>query len=115
MVVELNTYEAKTQEIAQELIASTRSKKNILARMQEQMRWDDKVLDWAMSNPGLRVQLFRLIDTIPALQSKTEIARHLQQYMSDESVELPSTLKGILNFTDAHSFPAQTAAATMKL
>ncbi len=113
MVVELNTYEAKTQEIAQELIASTRSKKNILARMQEQMRWDDKVLDWAMSNPGLRVQLFRLIDTIPALQSKTEIARHLQQYMSDESVELPSTLKGILNFTDAHSFPAQTAAATM--
>ncbi|MDJ0902426.1 MAG: L-glutamate gamma-semialdehyde dehydrogenase [Xenococcus sp. MO_188.B8] len=113
MVVQSNSYEVKTQEIAQELIASTRSKKNILARMQEQMRWDDKVLDWAMSNPGLRVQLFRLIDTIPALQSKTEIARHLQQYMSDESVELPSTLKGILNFTDANSFPAQTAAATM--
>ncbi|ELS04202.1 delta-1-pyrroline-5-carboxylate dehydrogenase; L-proline dehydrogenase [Xenococcus sp. PCC 7305] len=113
MVVQSNSYEVKTQEIAQELIASTRSKKNILARMQEQMRWDDKVLDWAMSNPGLRVQLFRLIDTIPALQSKTEIARHLQQYMSDESVELPATLKGILNFTEANSFPAQTAAATM--
>ena len=113
VVVQSNSYEVKTQEIAQELIASTRSKRSILSRMQEQMRWDDKVLDWAMSNPGLRVQLFRLIDTIPALQSKTEIARHLQQYMSDESVELPSTLKGILNFTDANSFPAQTAAATM--
>ncbi len=115
MVVQSNSYEVKTQEIAQELIASTRSKKNILARMQEQMRWDDKILDWAMSHPGLRVQLFRLIDTIPALQSKTEIARHLQQYMSDEAVELPATLKGILNFTDANSFPAQTAAATMTL
>ena len=113
MVVQSDIYEAKTQEIAQELIVSTRNKKNILARMQEHMRWDEKILDWAMSNPGLRVQLFRLIDTIPALQSKTEIARHLQQYMSDDAVELPSTLKGILNFSEANSLPAQTAALTM--
>lgn len=106
-------YEAKTQEIAQELIKTTREKKNIFNRLQEQMRWDDKVLDWTMANPGLRVQMFRLIDTIPALQSKTEIARHFQQYMSAEAVELPNTLKGILNFSDPQSFPAQTAAATI--
>ncbi|GAB4539972.1 MAG: L-glutamate gamma-semialdehyde dehydrogenase [Pleurocapsa sp.] len=108
-----NRYEAKTQEIAKKLIATTREKSNIFAQMREQMRWDDKLLDWAMSNPGLRVQMFRLIDTIPALQSKSEIARHLQQYMSAEEVELPSALKGILNFSDPNSLPAQTAAATM--
>jgi RHH-type transcriptional regulator, proline utilization regulon repressor / proline dehydrogenase / delta 1-pyrroline-5-carboxylate dehydrogenase len=106
-------YKALTQEIAQKLIETTRNKSNILSRMRDQMRWDDKVLDWAMSNPGLRVQMFRLIDTIPALQSKTEIARHLQQYMSVEEVELPSALKGILNFSEPDSFPAQTAAATI--
>lgn len=106
-------YESKTQEIAQELIQTTREKKNIFNRLQEQMRWDDRVLDWTMSNPGLRVQMFRFIDTIPALQSKTEIARHFQQYMSEEAVELPNTLKGILNFSDPESFPAQTAAATI--
>ncbi len=108
-----STYEEKTQTIARELIQATREKGNILAQMRDQMRWDDKLLDWAMSNPGLRVQMFRLIDTIPALQSKTEVARHLQQYMSEEAVELPSALKGILNFTDPNSFPAQTAAATI--
>lgn len=116
MVVQINTdqrYEAKTQEIARELIKVTREKGNIFAQMREGMRWDDKLLDWAMSNPGLRVQLFRFIDTIPALQSKAEVARHLQQYLGDESVELPSALKGILNFTDPNSFPAQTAAATI--
>ena len=107
------TYETQTQEIAKELIQSTRNKSNIFGRMRDQMRWDDKVLDWAMSNPGLRVQMFRFIDTIPALQSKTEIARHLQQYMSVEEVELPSALKGILNFSEPDSFPAQTAAATI--
>lgn len=106
-------YESQTQEIAQKLIETTRNKSNILSRMRDQMRWDDKVLDWAMSNPGLRVQMFRFIDTIPALQSKTEIARHLQQYMSAEEVELPSALKGILNFSEPDSFAAQTAAATI--
>lgn len=116
MVVQINAdrrYEDKTQAIAKELITATRDKSNIFAQMREGMRWDDRMLDWAMSNPGLRVQLFRFIDTIPALQSKAEVARHLQQYLGDESVELPSSLKSILNFTDADSFPAQTAAATV--
>jgi len=99
-------YEAKTQLIAQELIKSTRAKNNILNRIREQMRWDDKVLDWTMANPGLRVQMFRFIDAIPALQSKTEIANHFQQYMSTEAVELPNALKSLLNFSDPDSFPA---------
>jgi RHH-type transcriptional regulator, proline utilization regulon repressor / proline dehydrogenase / delta 1-pyrroline-5-carboxylate dehydrogenase len=106
-------YEAKTQEIAQKLIETTRNKSNLFGKMRDSMRLDEKVLDWAMSNPGLRVQMFRFIDTIPALQSKTEIARHLQQYMSAEEVELPSALKGILNFSEPDSFPAQTAAVTI--
>ena len=112
--VEMNRrYEPKTQSIAQELIESTREKSNIFNRVRDQMRWDDKVLDWTMANPGLRVQMFRFIDAIPALQSKAEIANHFQQYMSAEAVELPNALKGILNFSDPDSFPAQTAAATI--
>ena len=108
-----NSYEAKTQEIAEKLIKSTRDKSNIFSKMRDQMRWDDKVLDWTMANPGLRVQMFRFIDAIPSLQSKAEIANHFQQYMSAEAVELPSALKGMINFSDPDSFPAQTAAATI--
>lgn len=66
-----------------------------------------------MANPGLRVQLFRFIDCLPALRSKPEIARHLQEYMSDESVELPQALKGMLNFASADSLPGQMAATTV--
>ena len=106
-------YESQTQSIAEELIKSTRAKNNIFNRMREQMRWDDKVLEWTMANPGLRVQMFRFIDAIPALQSKAEIANHFQQYLSTEAVELPSALKGMINFSDPDSFPAQTAAATI--
>ncbi|RMF26392.1 MAG: L-glutamate gamma-semialdehyde dehydrogenase [Cyanobacteria bacterium J083] len=105
-------YEAQVQAVAASLIKETRQKSSIFAKMQTQMRWDDKILNWAMSNPGLRVQLFRLIDTVPALQSKTEVARHLQQYLADESVELPAALKGLLKFTEPTTPAAQLAAAT---
>ena len=107
-----NSYESKTQEIARQLIKSTRDN-NIFSKMRDSMRWDDKVLDWTMGNPGLRVQMFRFIDTIPSLQSKAEIANHFQQYMSAEEVELPNALKGMINFSSADSLPAQTAAATI--
>jgi RHH-type proline utilization regulon transcriptional repressor/proline dehydrogenase/delta 1-pyrroline-5-carboxylate dehydrogenase len=107
------TYEAKTQEIAKQLLEATREKRSFFAQMRDQMRWDDKLLAWAMGNPGLRVQLFRFIDTLPALRSKPEIARHLQEYLGDESVELPTALKGMLNFAQADSMPGQVAATTV--
>jgi RHH-type proline utilization regulon transcriptional repressor/proline dehydrogenase/delta 1-pyrroline-5-carboxylate dehydrogenase len=111
--VEKSTYEAKTQEIAKQLLAATSENRSFFASLRDQMRWDDKLLAWAMSNPGLRVQLFRFIDTLPALHSKAEIAGHLQEYLGDESVELPAALKGMLNFANPDSMPGQVAATTV--
>ncbi|OLP17479.1 L-glutamate gamma-semialdehyde dehydrogenase [Leptolyngbya sp. 'hensonii'] len=106
-------YESATQAIARQLLAATRENRSFLAQMRDQMRWDDKLLGWAMSNPGLRVQLFRFIDCLPALRSKAEIARHLQEYLGEESVELPPTLKTLLNFAHPDSMPGQIAATTV--
>ncbi|NEQ20693.1 MAG: L-glutamate gamma-semialdehyde dehydrogenase [Microcoleus sp. SIO2G3] len=111
--VQKSTYETKTQEIAKQLLAATKENRSFFAQMRDQMRWDDKLLAWAMGNPGLRVQLFRFIDSLPALRSKPEVARHLQEYLGDESVELPAALKGMLNFAQADSMPGQVAATTV--
>ncbi len=113
MIASINRYEPQTQAIAQQLLSATRESRSFFAQMRDQMRWDDKLLDWTMSNPGLRVQLFRFIDCLPALQSKAEIARHLQEYLGDASVELPTTLKGMLNFASPDSVPGQIAATTI--
>ena len=115
MVVQISksTYETKTQEIAKQLLAATRENRSFFVKIGDQMRWDDKLLAWAMSNPGLRVQLFRFIDCLPSLRSKAEIARHLQEYLGDESVELPAALKGMLNFANPDSMPGQLAATTV--
>jgi len=111
--VQTSTYEAKTQEIARKLLAATRENRSFFAELRNQMRWDDKLLAWAMGNPGLRVQLFRFIDCLPSLHSKPEIASHLQEYLGDESVELPAALKGMLNFASPASMPGQVAAITV--
>ncbi|MEJ6483858.1 L-glutamate gamma-semialdehyde dehydrogenase [Nostoc punctiforme UO1] len=111
--VQTSSYEAKTQEIAKQLLAATQENRSFFSSLRDQMRWDDKLLAWAMSNPGLRVQLFRFIDTLPALHSKSEIASHLQEYLGDESVELPAALKGMLNFANPDSMPGQVAATTV--
>lgn len=115
MVVQVSdrTYEAKTQEIAKQLLEATQEKRSFFSQVRDQMRWDDKLLAWTMGNPGLRVQLFHFIDTLPALRSKPEVARHLQEYLGDESVELPAALKGLLNFAQADSMPGQVAATTV--
>mgnify|MGYP001809537798 FL=1 len=106
-------YENATQAIAKELLAQTREKRSLWDKIGDNLRLDDKLLDWTMGHPGLRVQLFKFIDCLPALQSNSEIANHLQQYMSEEEVELPEALKKLLNFADAYSTPAQLAAGTV--
>ena len=108
-----NPYESQTQAIARQLLSATRENRNFFSQMRDQMRWDDKLLAWTMSNPGLRVQMFRFIDCLPALRSKSEIARHMQEYLGDASVELPSALKALLNFANPDSMPGQVAATTV--
>jgi RHH-type transcriptional regulator, proline utilization regulon repressor / proline dehydrogenase / delta 1-pyrroline-5-carboxylate dehydrogenase len=110
---EPTNYEAKTQVIAQQLLTATTEKRSIFAKVQDKFRWDDKLLSWTMDNPSLRVQLFRLIDCLPSLTTKAEIARHLQEYLSDPTVELPQALKGLINFTAPDSIPGQVAATTL--
>ncbi len=103
--------ENQTLKIAQQLLPAAH--RSILSKFRDQFRWDEKLLNWTMDNPALRVQLFRLIDCLPALSTKTAIARHLQEYLHTPEVELPTALKSLLNFTAHDSLPAQVAATTL--
>jgi RHH-type transcriptional regulator, proline utilization regulon repressor / proline dehydrogenase / delta 1-pyrroline-5-carboxylate dehydrogenase len=105
--------EASIQTIAKLLLAETSASRSRFGKMRDQLRWDDKLLAWTMENPGLRVQLFRLIDCLPALTTKAAVARHLQEYLGDPTVELPPALKSLLNFTNPEAMPGQVAATTL--
>jgi RHH-type proline utilization regulon transcriptional repressor/proline dehydrogenase/delta 1-pyrroline-5-carboxylate dehydrogenase len=93
-----SSLEERTQEIARKILGSAPS--SLWSRLTEgiELRWDDRIMSWAMGNDNLRVQLFRLIDCLPALQSKGEIARHLREYLGNASVEVLG-LKTLLQVT----------------
>jgi len=112
--LDVSKYEAKTQEIAKKILSGT-DKSSLwakLSQLKDELRLDDKLMAWTMENEGLRVQLFRLIDCLPALQSKAEIARHMHEYLASDAVEVPA-LRALLNFsTDNPNSITATAAAT---
>ena len=48
-----------------------------------------RLLDWSMRQEQLKVQLFRLIDVLPALENSREIARHARDYLGGNDGALP--------------------------
>ncbi|NJN20844.1 MAG: L-glutamate gamma-semialdehyde dehydrogenase [Leptolyngbya sp. RL_3_1] len=103
---------SQVQTIARELLAESTAPRSLFAKVRDSFRWDDKLLSWTMENPGLRVHLFRLIDCLPSLTRPPEVARHLQEYLSADTVELPQALKSLLNFTAPDAMAGTAAAAT---
>jgi RHH-type proline utilization regulon transcriptional repressor/proline dehydrogenase/delta 1-pyrroline-5-carboxylate dehydrogenase len=51
-----------------------------------------RLMEWSMSREQLKVQLFRLIDVLPALAGSREIARHARDYLGAEP-SLPGVLR----------------------
>ncbi len=111
--IDTSPYEDQTQAIARQLLIASQPKKGLFSQLRNQMKLDEKIMEWTMANPGLKVQLFRFIDCLPALQSNPEIASHLQEYLTTEAVELPEMLKGLLNFADPKSMPGTVAAQSV--
>jgi len=51
--------------------------------------FDERMMEWTMGNPALKVQLFRFIDCLPLLHSPSEINRHLREYFEEAGPRLP--------------------------
>jgi RHH-type proline utilization regulon transcriptional repressor/proline dehydrogenase/delta 1-pyrroline-5-carboxylate dehydrogenase len=52
-----------------------------------------RLMGWSMRNERLKVQLFRFVDVLAALDSPAEIARHAREYLGDGADGLPPWLQ----------------------
>jgi RHH-type proline utilization regulon transcriptional repressor/proline dehydrogenase/delta 1-pyrroline-5-carboxylate dehydrogenase len=50
-------------------------------------------MEWSMQKEELKVQLFRLIDVLPALEEPREIARHARDYLAGADGALPWVMR----------------------
>lgn len=65
-------------------IAMARSSAGAAPTFFDRKRWSHTLLDWAMSDPEFKVQLFRFVDVLPVLRQDEQVARLLDEYFSDE-------------------------------
>ncbi|MHB8670450.1 MAG: proline dehydrogenase family protein [Acidimicrobiales bacterium] len=49
--------------------------------------WNGRMLEWAMSHPSFKTQLFRFVDVFPAMTDDADVLRHLDEYF--ESAQVP--------------------------
>src|SRR5437870_1575340 len=54
------------------------------------------LMDWAMKQESFKVQLFRFVDVLPTLNSSSEVARHLAEYLDTDQVKLSPALRAAL-------------------
>jgi RHH-type proline utilization regulon transcriptional repressor/proline dehydrogenase/delta 1-pyrroline-5-carboxylate dehydrogenase len=70
--------------------------------------WSDRMMDWAMSRPAFKAQLFRFVDVFPALEGSDDIARHLGEYF--DGIEVPKALDLGVDLADKVPFGAAVEA-----
>lgn len=87
---ELARIEASTHEIGRQLLEQIAERKpNLLSRRW----WDDKIMQWTMSDESVKVQAFRFIDVLPMLATSDSVVRHLQEYFHEVNDRLPAAVR----------------------
>lgn len=51
--------------------------------------WDDRLMDLTLGDPAVKVQLFRFIDAMPALQTTEGVRRHFEEYLDEAGDRVP--------------------------
>ncbi len=105
------TRDIRPQSIEQSIISRGRE---IFARMEggtprvfSRGSLTGRLMDWSMRQEQMKVQLFRLIDVLPALDEPREIARHARDYL--EGCPLPWVLR--MGLSAGATFPRLMAFA----
>jgi RHH-type proline utilization regulon transcriptional repressor/proline dehydrogenase/delta 1-pyrroline-5-carboxylate dehydrogenase len=70
--------------------------------------WSERMLEWAMSHPSFKTQLFRFVDVFPATTDDRDVVRHLDEYLHG-GAEVPKVLD--LGLDLAEHVPLGKAAA----
>lgn len=72
--------------------------------------WSGMMIEWCMKNPAFKVQMFRLVDVLPALRSFRQVAQHLKEYLSQPGMELPAMLQWMVGSLASNPLTAAIAA-----
>jgi RHH-type proline utilization regulon transcriptional repressor/proline dehydrogenase/delta 1-pyrroline-5-carboxylate dehydrogenase len=104
---DLATIEAATRRIGRHIFDHLADQRpNIL----ERRWWDDRIMAWAMRDESVKVQMFRLLDVLPMLDSGESLTRHLHEYFDDVARFLPAAARLGLSVATPRSLAGRALA-----
>lgn len=76
--------------------------------------WDERLMEWTMSDEAVKVQLFRFIDVLPMLESPAQISRHLFEYFTEAGPHLSAWVRFLLRWLPRRGLAARLLAHTAR-
>jgi RHH-type proline utilization regulon transcriptional repressor/proline dehydrogenase/delta 1-pyrroline-5-carboxylate dehydrogenase len=105
--VDRTELERLTRAYGQELFAQADGRGSVLFTPSW---WDERLMDWTMDDPALKVQLFRFIDVLPQLKKPRSVARHLREYFAEARNGVAGIARAGLNLLPENGVAAKLLA-----
>ncbi len=77
----------------------------------DRKRWGGMLMNLAMSDPDLKVRLFRFVDVLPTLDTPEQLVAHIREYFLADMAHAQPLLKGLL--AGINSGPTAAVAAAL--
>ncbi|MEZ6056189.1 MAG: proline dehydrogenase family protein [Planctomycetaceae bacterium] len=103
--------EARTQTIGRELWQHLSRRRPSLF---ESRWWIDHILEWAMEDESVKVQMFRFVDALPMLKTHTQVTEHLQEYFEEVQEHLPWAGRLVLKISQPDSLAGKALALSAR-
>src|SRR5438876_7147934 len=99
--------EARTREIGRQIFARVRDEQPMVGSAGW---WNEKMMGLSMRDEGVKIQLFRFVDALPALRSPSQISRHLKEYFAQVQERLPAVARPIVRWLPEDGWVGKTVA-----
>ncbi|MBC8351774.1 MAG: L-glutamate gamma-semialdehyde dehydrogenase [Planctomycetes bacterium] len=109
---DLASIEHRTQELGRYLFDHLDEQK---PSMLQRRWWDERLMDWAMRDEGLKVQLFRFVDVLPMLRTNEAVVDHLNEYLGEVRSHLPAAVRTALGIGRRSSLTRTAIARLARL
>ena len=76
--------------------------------------WQGRLLEWAMKDPGFKLDLLRFVDVLPSLKTDRQISTHVNEYLLRDDRELPRFLSGAVKLAASGFAPKLGAMAVRR-
>jgi proline dehydrogenase len=107
----LSRIEQETQRLGRELWQHLRRRRPTVF---ERRWWLDQILEWAMQDESVKVQMFRFVDVLPMLRTSGEVTRHLQEYFEEVREHLPVAVRMGLDVSQPDSLLGKALAVNAR-